>query len=239
MNIIEKTYKWNSGLSKRKSTKYIVLHHMAGFGSADAIHRTHINNGRSGIGYHFFVRRDGSIYRGRPIDTIGAHASGANSNSVGVCFEGDYSKNNDMPETQKKAGKEIVAYLKGLYPTAQIKKHKELSATDCPGKYFPFDEISGVKASTNKPTTTTATTKTENKGAEIVITLNTLEKGAEGKQVKTLQRLLIALGHSCGASGADGDFGSATLAAVKDFQAKNGLSIDGIVGVNTWNALLK
>lgn len=238
MNIIEKNYKWNGTLTKRKSTKYIVIHHMAGFGNADDVHKMHIGRGWTGIGYNFLVRRDGSVYRGRPIDTVGAHTEGSNSVSVGVCFEGNYHDKNDIPEVQKKAGKELVAYLKGLYPTATVKKHGDLQATACPGQYFPFAEIAGVKATTAAPTKTT-TNKTENKGDEIVITLNTLSKGAEGKQVKTLQRLLIAMGHSCGASGADGDFGSATLASVKDFQAKNGLSIDGIVGAKTWNALLK
>ena len=51
--------------------------------------------------------------------------------------------------------------------------------------------------------------------------------------------LLIAKGYSCGRSGADGDFGSATQEAVKDFQRANHLSIDGEVGANTWSKLLK
>ena len=51
--------------------------------------------------------------------------------------------------------------------------------------------------------------------------------------------MLIAKGYSCGAAGADGDFGAGTYNAVKKFQAANGLEADGIVGANTWAALLK
>jgi peptidoglycan hydrolase-like protein with peptidoglycan-binding domain len=55
--------------------------------------------------------------------------------------------------------------------------------------------------------------------------------------VKTLQRLLTAIGYPCGA--ADGIFGNNTLAGVKAFQKANNLSVDGVVGKNTWTALLK
>lgn len=141
MQIIEKTYKWKNGLTKRNRTDYIILHHMAGNGSADDIHRIHLGNGWTGIGYHFYVRKDGSIYRGRPIDTVGAQCSNYNSISIGVCFEGNYETESVMPDAQKKAGQEIVAYLKEMYPSAYVKQHKNFNSTACPGKNFPFDEI--------------------------------------------------------------------------------------------------
>lgn len=98
---------------------------------------------------------------------------------------------------------------------------------------FARPSYDGVVA---KNTTTTTATK----GADTVnITLTVLRSGSKGNEVKTLQRLLIALGHSCGSSGADGDFGSATLKAVKEFQTKCKLTADGVVGANTWNKLLK
>lgn len=58
----------------------------------------------------------------------------------------------------------------------------------------------------------------------------TLKKGSKGDTVKALQKQLIALGYDVGKKGADGDFGSATLAAVKAFQKANGLKADGVVG---------
>ena len=77
-------------LSKRKSTKQIILHHAAMNGSVQDIHRVHLNKDYSGIGYHYYIRKDGSIWEGRPVDMIGAHAQGSNSNSIGVCFEGNF-----------------------------------------------------------------------------------------------------------------------------------------------------
>lgn len=74
--------------------------------------------------------------------------------------------------------------------------------------------------------------------AKVSISLDTLEKGSRGAQVKALQILLIGAGHSCGKSGADGVFGSGTLAAVKQFQQQCGITTDGIAGKNTWCKLL-
>ena len=140
MKIIEKTYKWSGSLTKRAANKFIVLHHRAGNGDADSIHRLHINEGYSGIGYHFYIRKDGNIYRGRPIDTMGAHCLGSNSNSIGICFEGNY-ESGVMPDAQIKAGQELVSYLKSLYSSAEVKRHSDLYKTACPGKKFPFDNI--------------------------------------------------------------------------------------------------
>ena len=67
----------------------------------------------------------------------------------------------------------------------------------------------------------------------------TIKLGSKGPDVKKAQKLLIAKGYSCGVAGADGDFGAGTYNAVKKFQAANGLEADGIVGANTWAALLK
>ena len=68
---------------------------------------------------------------------------------------------------------------------------------------------------------------------------STIKLGSKGSDVKKAQQLLIAKGYSCGAAGADGDFGAATYNAVKKFQTTNGLEVDGIVGAKTWAALLK
>lgn len=57
-----------------------------------------------------------------------------------------------------------------------------------------------------------------------------LSIGMTGAAVETMQKMLIKLGYSCGSSGADGDFGNNTLAALKKFQTENGLTVDGIYG---------
>ena len=65
----------------------------------------------------------------------------------------------------------------------------------------------------------------------------TLKKGDVGNDVANLQGVLNGLGYGCGK--ADGIFGTRTLTAVKAFQADHGLVPDGIVGMQTWDALLK
>ena len=91
MQIIEKTYDWNGLLAARGKTELLILHHAAAKTcSADDVHRWHLQNGWVGIGYHFFVRKDGSVYRGRPENAIGAHTVGYNSVSIGICFEGNF-----------------------------------------------------------------------------------------------------------------------------------------------------
>ena len=76
----------------------------------------------------------------------------------------------------------------------------------------------------------------------IKVTLDQLERGSRGTQVKTLQRLLKQLGYKDSAGkvlAIDGSFGPATDYALRKFQKKSGVSVDGIVGTKTWAKLLK
>ena len=258
MNIIEKTYKWASKLSKRKSTKRIILHHAEAVKcTADDIHKWHLNNGWAGIGYHFFVRKDGSIYCGRPEDTLGSHAKGANSDSIGICAEGSYMSET-MPEAQKQAIKELVAHLKSKYGITKIQRHKDVTSTDCPGTNFPFNEIvNGGPAPAPTPQPTPAPKPTDDWvrrlqeelnaqfGAGLVVdglrgpkTLNAcpqVKKGAKGNVTRLIQERLNSVGFNLTT---DGIFGENTKNAVKVFQKNRGLVQDGIVGPNTWDYLL-
>ena len=65
----------------------VVLHHRAGNGTVESIHAQHLKNGWAGIGYHFYIRKDGTVYEGRPIAYVGSHCKGNNSCSIGVCLE--------------------------------------------------------------------------------------------------------------------------------------------------------
>lgn len=93
------------------------------------------------------------------------------------------------------------------------------------------EQVEESTAPTSKPSTTTQEVKT------VTVELNTLRKGNKSEQVKTLQRLLNALGHNCGE--VDGDFGDKTLVAVKAFQKAEKIDVDGVVGKDTWAKLLK
>jgi len=86
-------------------------------------------------------------------------------------------------------------------------------------------------------TTTSTTTTNTTTGGYCAVTLNVLKYGSAGNAVKSLQLILNGNNYWCGT--ADGDFGSNTLAAVKKFQKAKGLTVDGVVGANTWSKLLK
>lgn len=286
MEIIETNLEFKD-MSTRKATQRIILHHAdAKNCSAEDIHRWHLNNGWSGAGYHFLVRKDGKVYRLRPEDKVGAHAYGSNYNSIGVCFEGNYMEE-DMPEVQKQAGKELVVYLKNKYKISTVQKHKDVCATSCPGDKFPFDEIANSETNNkvipqsqkNVPKGNVAriqailndkyglsiavdniygneTKKALVKGLQTELnkqygrglavdgifgtnTYNScinVRKGAEGNITYLIQAMLVC--HSFDID-ADGIFGPATESAVKEFQSRNGLSVDGIVGKNTFNKLFK
>lgn len=101
-----------------------------------------------------------------------------------------------------------------------------------------FEQYLGIKkkvVATPKPTTT----PTVLSGNKVQIELDVLKNGSEGDSVKALQILLVGFGYNIGKYGADGKFGNDTLTAVKKFQSDNQLVVDGIVGKNTWSALLK
>lgn len=171
LNIIEKTYKKNGNLSIRNFTERIILHHAAASQcSVDDIDKWHKQKDYSCIGYHFFIKKNGTIYRGRQENAIGAHAYQNNYNSIGICFEGDFEKE-QMTDTQVEAGKELVAYLKNKYNISKVQKHSDVCSTSCPGKNFRFDEIAN---STVKNVNTFVEVKNEVKGnvATIQSTLN-------------------------------------------------------------------
>lgn len=77
--------------------------------------------------------------------------------------------------------------------------------------------------------------------ASVTVSLPILKKGSKGEAVKTLQRLLNALGFTDATEKAlvvDGSFGTATLYALKAFQNTERLEVDGICGAETWKNIL-
>ena len=146
MQINEVAYKWAGQLARRTATRRIILHHAAAVTcTPQQVHQWHLANGWTGIGYHFFVRKDGTVYRGRPEDTVGAHAGNNNYDSLGVCFEGSFDRET-MPDAQLRAGQELVAYLKQKYGISTVQRHSDVNATGCPGGNFPFDVLAGAQA---------------------------------------------------------------------------------------------
>ena len=128
-------------------TKYIVIHHTkTGKASVEDIHRWHLDRTTNcvkwaGFGYHYYVRKDGEIYEGRPLNTQGAHVLGHNSDTIGVCFEGDFYKER-MTETQLNASILLLSLLLLSFKGSQLRRHDTLDKkSPCPGKFFPYDEL--------------------------------------------------------------------------------------------------
>ena len=90
-----------------------------------------------GIGYHYVVRRDGTIEPGRPEEQIGAHCLNHNAHSIGFCYEGGLDIRGQPADTrtaeQKQAMRQLLEELHGRYPRALIVGHHDLN----PGKPCP------------------------------------------------------------------------------------------------------
>ena len=138
---------------ERPSTEMIVIHH-AGFpdadkdSSAEEIHKFHQEvNGWAGIGYHYVIRKDGTIEQGRKPLAVGAHAYQHNKNSVGICVAGNFDIGKPNRE-QMDSLKLLTAWLCQKYKLNPMKKgvivgHRNLNDTNCPGDnlYPKLDEI--------------------------------------------------------------------------------------------------
>lgn len=226
----------------------IILHHAAAKKcSVEDIHQWHLNNGWIGIGYQYFVRKNGRVFRGRPEDVVGSHTSNFNAVSVGICFEGDF-RYEKPTEAQIKSGQELVAHLKQKYQINKVKRHCELNNTSCPGQLFPFDKIANEKVRENlilsfQQAAVADKVKLPVCGVDGLYGLETrvaMEKCIVKKRyfykykncTKLVQRLL-------GVNPIDGLCGKNTDAAIRKFQQENGLVADGAVGIKTWEKLLK
>lgn len=105
--------------------------------TVEEIKQWHLQRGWKDIGYHYVIYLDGTIHIGRPESVVGAHCSGYNKNSIGVCYIGGVDKDGKTPkdtrtEGQKRALREILNRLKRDYPKATLHGHNEFANKACP-----------------------------------------------------------------------------------------------------------
>lgn len=105
--------------------------------NVDTIRQWHLQRGFSDIGYHYVVYRDGSIHIGRDESIIGAHCTGHNTNSIGVCYIGGCASDGKIPKDtrttkQKQSLVKLLKELKTKYPQASIHGHRDFSSKACP-----------------------------------------------------------------------------------------------------------
>jgi len=107
----------------------------------------HLRRGWSGIGYHYFIRRNGLIEPGRMLKTMGAHARGFNAHSIGVCYAGgvdaDGHPEDNRTSEQRQSLLQLIQQLRRAWPQAVVCGHCELPGVKkaCPS----FDVASWLK----------------------------------------------------------------------------------------------
>ena len=96
------------------------------------IRRWHLQRGFVDVGYHYVIKRDGTIEPGRPLDRQGAHVSGFNHLSVGVCLVGGVSEDDvNVPEAnftdaQYASLRKLLPELQRNFPGAEILGHRDM-----------------------------------------------------------------------------------------------------------------
>lgn len=127
------TYRWNR----------ITVHHSATESTDPSVVRRIQKNHMEGrgfgdIGYHFLIDARGKIYQGRSLRWQGAHAYGANNiANIGICLLGDFDSH-PPTEAALRSLEGLVDALRERHQIARARVvgHRELKATDCPGRYL-------------------------------------------------------------------------------------------------------
>ena len=236
MEIIDAGLEFNSNYSPMRTIEGIVLHHsgVKVLQSVETIHNYHKNKGWAGIGYHFYVRKDGSVYRGRPENMAGAHCPGVNSISLGICAEGDFEQE-IMNDVQKNAIVELIKDIKPRYNIKWIKGHREILSTDCPGANYPLQGIIDL-ANNNKINNNNATQTSEDKNTDIYNDgkINCVYDIQEW--LKNHYGFNLALDNIYGVDTHKKMVMALQTELNNQFNAK--LAVDGIFGTNTYNACI-
>lgn len=158
VKIIEETYKWaRTNFTTQKPNTIDIHHALSPNCTAQDVHRWHLDKGWKGIAYHYFIRKDGSVYRGRQENHVGGGLLGSENNGkIEICLEGCYTDYVDkrgnvltektVPETQLTALIWLCNDIKTRWTIKAIKKHADYPSAkqegkDCPGKYFPWDKF--------------------------------------------------------------------------------------------------
>ena len=133
----------------RESVRYLILHCSATRCdkdyTAEQLLRDHKTRGFRTVGYHFYIRRDGTITQHRKLLEVGAHCRPWNRCSIGICYEGGLDAEGRAKDTRTEAQKvslsALVGKLKERFPQALVVGHRELD----PGKECPCFEVNKLR----------------------------------------------------------------------------------------------
>ena len=135
-----------------ESVSYLILHCSATRSDRDytveQLKRDHLARGFIDVGYHYYIRRDGTITRHRRLNEVGAHCRPFNRCSIGICYEGGLDTNGKPKDTRTIAQRgslvKLLIELKQKFPKAAIRGHNEMPGAipkECPN-FRPSTELS-------------------------------------------------------------------------------------------------
>lgn len=124
----------------RKSTDALFVHCSATKPTMDIgvreIRQWHKEQGWLDVGYHFVIRRDGTVEEGRDIEAVGSHVKDHNHNSLGICLVGGVDESNkfkaNFTPSQIRSLRTLLDGLKVKYPSAAIRAHHDVAPKACP-----------------------------------------------------------------------------------------------------------
>lgn len=94
----------------------------------------------SGFKYHYYIRKDGSIFAGRMEYMASEHCKGHEANSISICLEGYFK--DEIPDKQFIALQHLIQDIQSRRGVMEVFAHNELDEeVECPGKYFPINQL--------------------------------------------------------------------------------------------------
>ena len=253
LTIISRTG-WGSKGPKRPFSKLhkwrvkgIVLHHSGikngpkGIRAVQAFERHHmVGRGWNAIAYNWLVDEAGVVYEGRGAGVVSAANRPWNSRTESICYTG--WGGSAVPEPALVSIKRLVDDIQARYDhKLWVKGHRDLAPTTCPERFLYHWLQSGMPLGNSVIKSDKEVVEDAVEHAKLARQVAkrplSRRRRSRGEAVRAVQKRLNELGHDVGA--ADGVFGPMTARGVRAFQYKyrKTLSVDGVVGKNTWKVL--
>ncbi len=189
--------------------------------------RWHKDRGWSDVGYHYFIRKDGQLETGRPVEQTPAAQRGNNRGTIAICLHGlDEDK---FTEAQFDTLRAFCIEINNAYGgNLTFHGHREVAAKACP--VFDYKVVLKLDGFGRLGLSGAAVQDLVETDSRVPDDMPVLRRGDRGPAVALLQKQLLLKD--------DGIFGPRTEDAVREFQSAHGLDRDGVVGSLTWQAIL-
>lgn len=215
----------------KRPVKRIFIHCSAsdnpGHDDISIMKKWHLDRGWSDVGYHYFIKKDGTLQHGRPLSRIPAAQAGHNTATIAICLHG--LKKEKFTQDQFNTLNNLADEFDKVYGSSiTYHGHKEVAAKSCP--VFNYKQVLGLDSKGNRQKDSIVMDSEEEniypRLGERILSLT-----SEGDDVKWIQESLGLVD--------DGIFGHETRLSVESFQRDMGITADGIVGPNTWDKLFE